>query len=269
MKLALFGRTAYAYTGGKAFDPALPCVALVHGAMNDHSVWALQSRYLAHHGHGVLAVDQPGHGRSEGPALASVEALAAWIVALLDHLGVERASLVGHSMGSLIALEAAAALGARAQALVMVGTAYPMKVSPALLATAANAPEQAMAMVNAFSHSTLAAKPSAPGPGAWLHGGSLALMRRLQALHAPHGNLFLHDFKVCKAYAGAEAAAPHVRCPTTLLLGERDAMTPPSAAAALAALLNARTLTLPAGHSLMAEAPDGVLNGLIEALPRS
>eukprot|EP01032_Pedospumella_encystans_P035556 gene35556-40216_t len=50
----------YGYTGGKAFDASLPTVVFIHGAQNDHSVWALQSRYLAHHGYGVLAVDLPG-----------------------------------------------------------------------------------------------------------------------------------------------------------------------------------------------------------------
>ncbi len=92
----------------RAFDRARPTIVFVHGAANDHSVWALQSRYFAHHGYNVLAVDLPGHGRSGGEALASIEAIADWLAALLDALGVERAALVGHSMGSLAALDAAA-----------------------------------------------------------------------------------------------------------------------------------------------------------------
>ncbi|WP_119155753.1 alpha/beta fold hydrolase [Caldimonas tepidiphila] len=268
MKLELHGHAAYAYTGGLPFDPALPCVVLIHGAINDHSVWALQSRYLAHHGRAVLALDLPGHGRSLGPALGSVEALAAWVVDFLDAAGVESAALAGHSMGSLIALEAAARLGERARKLVMVGTAWPMKVSPALLDTALQAPEQAMRQVTAFSHSTLAPKPSAPGPGAWLHGGSLALMRRLQSLHAERegGNLFHNDFGVCDRYAGAEAAAAALRCPAELILGERDVMTPPRAAQQLAGALKAPVRLLPAGHDLMGEAPDVLLDALRAAL---
>lgn len=102
------GRPAYAYTGGRTFDPTRPVVVLVHGAQHDHSVWALQSRFLAHHGRSVLAVDLPGHGRSAGPPLSTVEAMADWIVALLAAVGARHASIVGHSMGSLIALETAA-----------------------------------------------------------------------------------------------------------------------------------------------------------------
>ena len=108
MKLSVNGREAYAYTGGKTFDPALPCIVFLHGAGHDHSPWALLARWFAHHGHGVLAVDLPGHMRSAGPPLPDVETLAAWVLALLDAAGVARAALVGHSMGSLIALEAAA-----------------------------------------------------------------------------------------------------------------------------------------------------------------
>ena len=167
MKFTVDGHEAYAYTGGKPFDAALPCVVFIHGALNDHSVWTLLARWCAHHGFGVLAVDLPGHGRSGGEPLQSVEDIAAWLHRLLDAAGVAKAALVGHSMGSLIALEAAE----RASALVMVGTAYPMKVSDALLTTARDQPEAAMAMVNAFSHSLASAKPGYPGPGAWLRGG--------------------------------------------------------------------------------------------------
>ena len=108
MEVQVDGRKVYCYTGGKAFDASLPAVVFIHGAEHDHSVWVLQSRYLAHHGRGVLAVDLPGHGRSAGPALASVEAIADWIPALLDASGAQRAALIGHSMGSLAALDCAA-----------------------------------------------------------------------------------------------------------------------------------------------------------------
>ncbi|BAL94922.1 alpha/beta fold hydrolase [Rubrivivax gelatinosus] len=263
MKLSVQGRTAYAYTGGVEFDPALPCVVFVHGALNDHSVWTLLARWFAHHGRSVLAVDLPGHGRSDGPPPASVEAAADGVQALLDAAGVERAALVGHSLGSLIALETAARAPARVTQLGLVGTAFPMKVSPALLATARETPRAAIDMVNAFSLSTIAAKPSFPGPGAWLHGGQRALMRRLQGQAEAGGlNLFAHDFAICDAYAGGLQAAATVRCPAALVLGRRDSMTPPRAARELGEALRATVTTLPGGHSLMAEAPDGVLAAL-------
>jgi pimeloyl-ACP methyl ester carboxylesterase len=264
MNIDLQGFAAYAYTGGKPLDPSLPGVVLVHGALNDHSVWALQSRYLAHHGRAVLAVDLPAHGRSGGAPLG-IEQAGRWIASLVEASGLHRTALVGHSMGSLIALEAAALLGERASALVMLGTAYPMKVSAKLLELCQRDALAAIDLVNALSNSTHAAKPSNPGPGSWNRGGNRALMRRMQRGYAG-GNLFHAAFAACDAYGGLAAAAGRVHCPATMVLAERDQMTPAEAAAPLIAALKPRVVTLPVGHNLMGEAPDGVLNAINEAL---
>jgi len=271
MKLTVHGRDAYAYSGGKPFDAALPCVVFVHGALNDHSVWTLVARWFAHHGHSVLAVDLPGHGRSAGPPPASVEAAAGWLLALLDAAGVARAAVAGHSMGSLIALEAAALAPGRITHLAMIGSTYPMKVSEALLATARERPLAAIDMVTAFSLSSIASKPSFPGPGMWLHGSQRALMRRTlggaSGLDPSAGiNLFEHDFRVCDRYANGLEAAARVRCPANLVLGLRDQMTSPRATRELAAALRAHVVMLPSGHSLMYEVPDALLAALREAL---
>ena len=264
MNIELNGHSAYAYTGGKPLDPALPGVVFVHGALHDHSVWILQSRYLAHHGHAVLALDLPAHGRSGGAPLGVAEA-GRWVAGFIEAAGLRSAALVGHSMGSLIALEAAAQLGARASALVMVGTAYPMTVSPKLLELCQRDVLAAIDLVNALSNSTHAAKPSHPGPGFSIHGSNRALARRMQRNHRA-GNLFLADFSACDAYAGLESTAQRVTCPVTLVLGARDQMTAPQAVAPVAAALKPRVVTLPVGHNLMAEAPDGVLQAIVDAL---
>src|SRR5690349_1438847 len=136
MLMQVQGRAVYSYTGTKPMVGGQRTIVFIHGAAADHSVWALQSRYFAYHGFNVLAVDLPGHGKSVGPALATVEELAAWIFELLSTAGLERAVLVGHSMGSLIALHAAASQPERVERLVLIGSAFPMKVSEALLETA-------------------------------------------------------------------------------------------------------------------------------------
>ena len=256
----------YCYTGGKAFDVAKPTVVFVHGVLNDHSVWILQSRYLAHHGFNVLAVDLPGHCRSQGEAPATVEAAADFIAELLDAAGVQRAALVGHSWGSLIALEAAARLGARISQLVLIGTAYPMRVSAALLEASVNAPEEAIKLVNVFSRSTLAPPPSALGPGTWVYGAATALARRVLASN-PSINVFHRGFVACDSYRNGEQAIAQICCPVLFVLGEQDQMTPPKAAQSLAtAARNAgkavQVVNLPVGHNQMTEAPDQTLAAL-------
>ena len=263
MEILVNGAKTYCYTGGKPFDSAKPTVVFIHGVLNDHSVWALQSRYLANHGYNVLAVDLPGHCRSAGNAPSSVEEAADFISGLLDAVGVQKAALVGHSWGSLIALEAAGRLGDRISHLVLVGTAYPMKVSPTLLETSLNAPEKALHMINVFSRSTLAAPPSALGPGTWVFGSSLALGRRVLASNASV-NVFHRGFAACDCYAHGEEAMKQVKCPVLFVLGQQDQMTTPKAAQSLVAAASAAGVAhqvtyVPVGHHQMTEAPEETL----------
>ncbi|MBC7916831.1 MAG: alpha/beta hydrolase [Rhodoferax sp.] len=270
MKLTVNGSLVYCYTGGKAFNPAQPTVVFIHGVINDHSVWSLQSRYFANHGWNVLAVDLPGHCRSEGEAPASVEAAASFIAALLDAAGVQQAALVGHSWGSLIALEAAGQLKERVSHLALVGTAYPMKVSQPLLDAALNEPEKGLHMINVFSRSTLAPPPSALGPGTWIFGSSLALDRRVIASNTAV-NLFHRGFTACNNYANGEQAMEQITCPVLFLLGAMDQMTLPKAAQTLIARAQSSgkihsVVSLAVGHHQMTEAPEATLSALRDFL---
>ena len=262
MLLDVQGQQAYCYTGGKAFDPGLPAVVLIHGAQNDHSVWALQSRALAHRGYAVLAPDLPGHGRSGGPPLSTVEAMAAWVLALLDAAGAGRALLAGHSMGSLIALEAAHLAPQRVSGLALLGATYPMRVSDALLEAARTEEDAAIEMVAVWSHASWLPGPSTAGPGASVINTARRLMQRMAARGAPQ--LLLTDFAACNAYANGEAAAASVACPTLFVQGKKDMMTPPRSAQLLTGgIEHARVIGVDAGHAMMSEAPDAVLDALL------
>ncbi|WP_250492217.1 alpha/beta hydrolase [Caballeronia sp. GAWG1-1] len=265
MMFDIAGRPAYAYTGGKPFDAARPTIVFLHGAQHDHSVWGLQTRYFAHHGFGVLAPDLPAHGRSAGPALSTIAALADWTIRLLDAAHTEKAIFVGHSMGSLVALDAAARHPARAHGLALVSTAAPMAVSDMLLDAAREHEPEAINMVNQWSHSTIAAKPSAPAPGFWLRGVNQRLMERISA--QGEAQLFHTDFSACNGYADALERAATVQCPVLILSGKRDVMTPPRASRPLVDAMKRAGATVSAveldgGHALMAEQPDAVLDTL-------
>jgi len=259
MKLTVNGKTAYAYTGTRDFVASQPTAVFIHGAANDHSVWSLQTRYFAHHGCNVLALDLPGHGQSDGPLLASVPELAAWVAAFLDAAGVKAATLIGHSMGSLTALELAGSRGDLVARLALVGTAVPMAVGDALLDAALHDEEKARRMIVDWSYAPAShLGNNQKVPGTWLPGNSMALMRRMAkgVLHT--------DLAACKAYSGGLDAAARVTAPTLVLIGERDLMTAPKATqGVLAALGNARAETVrDAGHNMTVEAPDAVLRAL-------
>ena len=252
------GRAVYAYTGSRGFDAGRPSIVFVHGAANDHSVWALQSRYFAHHGHNVVALDLPGHGRSEGVALSSVASIADWLVAALDVIEVETATLVGHSLGSLAVLEASARHPNRVQRIALLGPSVPMPVSQALLESAKRDDHAAFEMINGWSFSPADQLGGNRMPGVWMTGSSMRLMERSRpgVLHV--------DLVACNSYADGLTAAGKVRCPALLIIGQRDQMTlPKNARALMAALTDKQVVTIPdCGHSLMVEAPDVVLDAL-------
>ncbi|MCL4759722.1 MAG: alpha/beta hydrolase [Rhodocyclaceae bacterium] len=262
MELTLAGQPVYVYTGGRAFDPALPTVLLIHGAGHDHSVWNHQARHLAHHGFSVLVPDHPGHGRSGGPALGSIEAVAGWMVRLLDHLNLERVAAAGHSMGSLIALELAATNPHRISHLVLVGSVAPMPVAEPLLEAARSNRDAAHGMINHWSYA-----PASQLGASALPGFSLPNLNR-RILERQAEGVLASDLAACNAYMGGLESAARIRCPVAMLCGERDQMTPRRAAAPLAEALGktpcgARMITIQgAGHAMMAEAPDAVTDSI-------
>jgi pimeloyl-ACP methyl ester carboxylesterase len=258
MQLNVNGTPTFVATGGRPFDTSLPTIVLLHGAGFDRTTWALHSRWFAHHGFGVLAPDLPGHGRSSGDPLRSIAEMADWTAALLTAAGAARARLVGHSMGSLIALETAARHPARVSALDLIGTAAAMTVGPDLLKAAEANDHAAVDMVAIWGLGFRAELGGSLAPGLWMHSGT----ERVLEMCRP-GVLF-NDLAACNAYQNALAAAAQVTVPTTIILGERDMMTPARAGKALAAALpNAKTVVLSgAGHMMMMERPDDLLAAL-------
>jgi len=246
------GRQAFAYTAAHDIDPSRPSVVFLHGAGFDHSMFGLQSRYFGYHGRNVLAVDFPAHGRSEGPPIATVPEMADWVARLLDAAGLEHASLVGHSMGALVALECAARHPGQVERIALLGIAFPMKVSDAFLQAAKDNSHAAYDMDTIWGHAPQTPLGANPNPGMWMYGDALARLERL----AP--GVLYSGLLACHTYAGGETAAKALQCPVLFVLGRRDQMTPAKGGQAFAQHVpNARIVQIPgSGHSLMTEAPD-------------
>ena len=251
MEFTLDGKRVFAATGGKRRDAGSPSLVLLHGAGMDHSVFALQARALAHHGRNLLAFDLPGHGRSAGPALPSIGALADWVLAAARAAGAEQFRLAGHSMGALAALETAARGGGRVEALALIGFVPEMRVHPDLLAAARAGTHRAVELMTSWSFGAHGQLGANRAPGLWLPGAALRLLERADPAS------LAADLAACDAYRDAAESAGKIRCPVLLLLGGEDRMTPAGRAQAFAArFADARIAVLPeAGHMLMIEDP--------------
>ncbi len=248
------GTRAFAATGGRPFDAACPVMVLVHGAGMDHSVWAMQDRALAHGGLSVLSVDLPGHGRSPGPALATIPALGDWLAALLDGVGAARAAVAGHSMGALAALAFAARHPARARAIALLGAAARMPVNQDLRDAAATRPQDAAAMMVEWGFSARAHLGGGAVPGLWQPGIVTRLLLRTPA------PVLAADLAACNAYEDGAADAARVACPALVIAGGRDRMCPARLGRDLAALLprGRAEVLAETGHMVMTERPHRV-----------
>lgn len=246
-------------TYGRAVVRGARTAVLVHGAGMDQSVWTLQGRYLAFHGWNAVAVDLPGHGRAKNqPTLRSIGEIADWLAALIESLDVDRAAVVGHSMGALAALELAARHPRRVSQLALLGAAARMPVHPELLELARRHDRRAVDLICDWAFGIRGHVGGNPLPGGWLMGTARGLLLRGDPA------VLANDLAACDAYLDGERAAEAVRCPTLVLVGVEDRMTPPREGHALAGRIPGAICVevAEAGHMMMVEQPEATLNAL-------
>lgn len=262
MYLTIDGHEAYIATGNRELDPDKETIVFVHGTGQDHTIWVLPTRYFARHGKNVLALDLPGHGRSAGQPLTTVEAMADWIVDVLDAAGLGKAAVAGHSLGALVAIALAARHPHRVRAIALVGVTVPMPVSGYLLDSAEKDRHEAIEMLTYWGFSKSAQLGGNATPGNWMLGGGMRLMEQARP------GVIHNDLNACNQYLEGMAHADSIDCPALLILGERDMLTPVrSAQKILGRLAHAEQVILEgSGHALLAEKPDPVLDQLIRIL---
>ncbi len=255
MRTEIDGHAVFYGTGsGRPAADAEPIV-FVHGAGFDHSVWVMPARYFARHGFQVVAPDLPAHGRSAGPPLTSIPAMADWIASLIDTVCDRPAVVIGHSMGSLVTLALAHAHRERVARIVLLGTSLPMPVGPPLLKAAGDNHHAAIEMANTWSHSARGALGSAQNPGlSNLVSGERWLERMADGVY--HA-----DLAACNAYVD-QTVVDDVEA--LVIAGAADRMTPLRAGQAVAKLLSRSTTVVleDCGHSMLSERPNEVLDAL-------
>jgi pimeloyl-ACP methyl ester carboxylesterase len=184
--------------------------------------------------------------------------MAEWVLEALRVAGVRKARICGHSMGSLVALEAAARAGDSVEGLALLGFVPELGVHPDLLDAARTGAHAALDLMVAWSFGAQARFGSTPAPGLWLSGEAMRLLERASSTS------LASDLASCAAYGGAAEAAARIHCPTLFLLGAEDRMTPAAKGRAFAKHIEgARVTVLPGiGHMMMIEDPVATLTAL-------
>jgi pimeloyl-ACP methyl ester carboxylesterase len=251
MRTVVDGSEVYFSSGGRKHDPARPWMVLLHGAGFTHDCFVLQSRALAFDGWNVIAPDLPGHHLSAGKPLGSVGEMAAWTIRLMDAVGCKRAVLAGHSLGALVALEAAATATERAAGLVMIGAGPEIPVNKALLDLAASDPQSACQRMVSWSYSRQGHFHDNTWPGgSHVHFGLELMARNARGVLAT-------DLAACANYKDGPERARALRAPTLVLIAVEDRMTPMKAGQALGAMIEGSKISLveDSGHFMMTERP--------------
>ena len=262
MHYEINGDRIYANTGGVDHKKERPTIVFIHGAGMDHTIWVLFNRFFARFAFNTFAVDLPGHGYSEGKPLSTIEEMAEWLSKFLDKAGISKTALVGHSLGSLIAIEAASRLPDKISNIILLGTSCPMLVGEPLLSAAELNKHAAVDMIMLYGHAYCSQLGGNPVAGINIVNSSMRLLER-----ALDGRLFA-DLNACNEYTNGLQAAANIKAPATLILGEQDKMTPPAAAGPLLEALHNVQLELlkNCGHMMLTEQPELVHQALIAAL---
>jgi pimeloyl-ACP methyl ester carboxylesterase len=258
MDFTVDGLKTHVATGGREAQEGEPVVILIHGAGMDRTVWQYQNRNIAYRGRRVLAVDLPGHGRSEGTPPNTIAGMADWITRFMDAAGVTQAILIGHSMGALIALDAAGRFPERVEKLVLMGVAETMPVHPDLLAAAEANQPLAPELIVFWGVGERSQIGGHPNPGFCVQGASEALLK------ISPDDMIANDLAACNEYSDGVESAKKVKCPTLFVLARDDKMTPPKKGLALAEnITDARSVVIEeSGHMMMAETPNQVFDAL-------
>lgn len=237
----------YVQTGDGATD-GHP-VVLVHGAGLDHTSWRFQTRWLAARGYRLLAPDLPGHGDSPGPNCRSIEEYAGRVAGLIESSVGSAVSMVGHSMGALIALAVAAVRPELASALILVGSSAHMKVHHDLMTAAHEDLGLAARLIAGWSFPA-SYGGGHPEPGTWEPGGVVRVIARSGE------GVLAADLAACEAYDPGPAGR-RLTLPTLIVTGSDDRMTSARGAQGLADLIPGSRLEVisGAGHQPMSQTP--------------
>ena len=239
-----------------------PTVLLLHDADGDHLTFAPQLETLAAAGYRAVAWDMPGYGRSAPVEPYGFKGLAQRCLLLLDALQCDEATLVGHGLGAMLALELALRAPLRVRRLVLCAGGPPLDAA----ATAAWAAPRLAALDEGLPMTEMAARLVAAdaGPAALPEG----LLLARHTLGRVHGATYRRALQAVASFARSAPELMRLHQPALLIAGTQDRCTPPEALQALAHVLpDARLVQLHGvGHWPQLEDPEGFEAALLDFL---
>ena len=239
------------YVHRRPVPASRPPVVFIHGAGGTHQHWLYQVRDLPDAP--SYAVDLPGHGRSEGAGRENVAAYGDWLVAFLDAAEVDRAVLVGHSLGGGIAQDVALRYPAKVAGLGLIATGARLRVAPAILDGLRQEPKATVQLICNYVYG-----PETPA--------EVARQGRRQ-MEAIPPEVYIGDFVACNTF-DVMTRLSEIAVPTLTLCGTQDLMTPLKYSLYLRDHIQGATFhqVEGAGHMVMIERPEAVAQALIAFL---
>ena len=186
----------------------------MHGSGMTSIVWSLLDQFLTSKGYSVLAVDLPGHGSSEGPAIKSIEQIAEWIKKSMEELKVKEISYVGHSQGVLTGIEFANRFPKSIKTLTLMAGSYDLPVNPDLIGLADGGDMESVNLMLKWGYS-----------GAKKFIGGNPVQKIINSPRQVQEGLAV-DLRACNEYKNGAEAASNINIPALCILGEKDKMTP-------------------------------------------
>ena len=220
-------------------------LVFIAGSGGDHTAWLNQYAQLKKK-YNIVAVDLPGHGRSEGTGERHVKDYCVWIKNLLDDLGLNEPILVGHSLGAAIALQFAVSHPKKIAGIVCLGGGMKMPVNPFMLEFLKTNPAQMPAEITELICKFSLAKENRPQFSAVLQ----------KNISGSKVDILYGDLSACDEM-DLTGEAEKIKVPALIICGAEDKMTPPDLSRALAANITGSSLEIiaGAGHMVMLEQP--------------
>ncbi len=232
-------------------------VILLHGAGGDHLCWPLHLRRLR--GYRVIALDLPGHGRSEGVALHSVEAYARSVIEFMNAVGIYRVFMVGHSLGGAIALMTAFRFPDRVTAIGMIasGARLPLPMPLLKLLDDPNWSPKALAFLEGHLFAPATRRD--------------LIAKVMKGLYQAKPEVLISDWRAASNFDLCNELS-NIDQPVWLATGSADLLTPPILATYLQRHLPHAVMRIipDAGHMVLLESPNVLAESLrlfLDGLP--